>query len=246
MTNTGHRLNGLQWCVYKSYNATSDKTKLSKNSYEVFPYPALKLFPEDDLSNWWWLGATELGIPELNMMFDACGDGWVWIAESGRRGPNESICGRWCMNGIWGIWGWPCPCMLLAYAAGMLVWGMEPGTPTGLGLMLAGLDGMVLLLPGIPVEPNRADLIRARSAEIRCLTLSTCSHSFKSKVSTSANCFNFNSNLFNWWFITVAASLWTSRSSWSAKSLDFIAAADRPYTAACFTFSGETAGDGPV
>lgn len=49
-----------------------------------------------------------------------------------------------------------------------------------------------------------------------------------------------------WWLITVAASLWTSRSSWSAKSLDFIAAADRPQMAACLTFSGETAGEAPI
>ena len=31
-----------------------------------------------------------------------------------------------------------------------------------------------------------------------------------------------------------------------AKSLDFIAAADRPNMAACFTFSGETDGEAPV
>ena len=182
-----------------------------KNSYEQFPYPALELFPEDDLSNWWWLGAIELGMPELNMIFDACGDVWVWMAESGRRGPNESICGRWCRNSIWGIWGCPCPCpcMLLAYVAGMLVCGMEPGTPTGLGLMPAGFDGMALLPPGrpLPVGPNRADLILTRSAEILCLTLSTCSHSFKSKVSTSANCFSFNSNLFNCkWSVAISIS----------------------------------------
>lgn len=183
--------------------------ELSEFTLWIFTaYPALELFPEDDLSNWWWLGVTALGIPELlNMMFAACADGCVWIDESGRRGPNESICCRCCKNGICGcpcpcMCGWPCPwpCMLLMYAAGMLAWGMEPGTATGLGFILAGLDGLDgTVLPGrlVPAAPNRTDLIRARSAEILCLTLSTCSHSFKSKVSTSANCFNFNSNLFN-------------------------------------------------
>ena len=44
------------------------------------------------------------------------------------------------------------------HVAGMLVCSMEPGTPTGLGLMPAGFDGMVLLPPGrrLPVGPNRA------------------------------------------------------------------------------------------
>ncbi|GMY06707.1 hypothetical protein FCV25MIE_01946, partial [Fagus crenata] len=48
-----------------------------------------------------------------------------------------------------------------------------------------------------PADPNRADIMRACSAAILCLVLSTCSHSFIKNVSTSANCFSFSSNLFN-------------------------------------------------
>lgn len=49
-----------------------------------------------------------------------------------------------------------------------------------------------------------------------------------------------------WWFMMVAANLWISRSSWSAKSLDFVAAADKPHMAACLTVSGEMDDEGPV
>ena len=115
-----------------------------------------------------------------------------------KRGPNESICGCLCENGIW---GWPCPCILLAEAAGGIVASaMEPGMATGLGLVFIGLDAVVLLPPLgrlAPVGFKRADITRIGPAEIVCLALSTCSHSFKSKVSTSANSFSFNSNLFN-------------------------------------------------
>lgn len=145
-------------------------------------------------------------MPGLNMMFDVCGDGWVWMADSGRRGPNDSICCRCCCCKN-AIWGWPCPCMLLANGAGILDWGIEPGTPIGLGLILIGLDDMVLVLPPgrlFPGEAKRVDTIRTRSDAILCLILSTCSHSFKSKVSTSANCFSFSSNLFNCKLIVVA------------------------------------------
>jgi hypothetical protein len=43
----------------------------------------------------------------------------------------------------------------------------------------------------------------------------------------------------------VADNLWISRSSWSAKSLDFVAAADKPQLAAFFTVSEEMDDEGP-
>ena len=44
----------------------------------------------------------------------------------------------------------------------------------------------------------------------------------------------------------VADNLWISRSSWSAKSLDFVAAADKPQIAAFFTVSEEMDDESPV
>jgi hypothetical protein len=85
---------------------------------------------------------------------------------------------------------------------------MEPGMATGLGLAFTGLDAMVLLPPLgrlVSVGFNRADITCIRPAEILCLALSTCSHSFKSKVSTSANCFSFNSNLFSYKFSKIVS-----------------------------------------
>ena len=49
-----------------------------------------------------------------------------------------------------------------------------------------------------------------------------------------------------WWFMIVADNLWISRSSWSAKSLDFVAAADKPQIAAFFTVSEEMDDESPV
>jgi hypothetical protein len=192
-------------CLLKSYKGLVQKRKANNTTRSgilwTSVYPRLELFPEDDLNSWWlWLGVIELGMAaELNIMFDACADGWVWLAESGERGPNESICGCLCKNGIWGC---PCPCMILVDEAGLVASAVEPGLPTGLGLMFTGLDATVLLPPLglgslVPVWFKRPDITCMRPAEILCLALSTCSHSFKSKVSTSANCFSFNSNLFS-------------------------------------------------
>lgn len=113
----------------------------------------------------------------------------------GILGPNPNIDWRGT-NGMWGWIGW-----LLLYPDTL---GCEAE-----GDIICCLPVPVLLLdmeeprPAKPIGavtpagPNRADIRRARSPAILCLVFSTCSHSFIRKVSTSANCFNFSSNLFN-------------------------------------------------
>jgi hypothetical protein len=169
------------------------------------------------------------------MTFEAAED--CCIAAMGSLGPNPNICCR-CINGMWGWTGWLLPypgmlgcegeaetiCCLLLLVLLFTIEGPTPGT----------LMGEVT-----PAGPHRADIKRARSAAILCLVLSTCSHSFIKNVSTSANCFSFSSNLFNWWFTIFADSLWISRSSWSANSFAFVAAAARPALAAALTFSAD-------
>lgn len=117
------------------------------------------------------------------------------MAAKGRRGPKENI-GCRGMNDMCGS-----ICWLLPYPE---LLGCEGGVDMICCLLLP-----VLLLtkagaaPGrfigavTPVGAKRVDIIRARSATNLCLVLSTCSHSFINKVSTSANCFSFSSNLFN-------------------------------------------------
>lgn len=121
---------------------------------------------------------------------DAC------MAVRGNLGPVGNIGWRG-MNGIWGCTAWLLPypevlgcegeaditcCLLLP----MLLLTMGEATP---GRVVCDVT---------PAGPNRADTMRALSEANLCLAFSTCSHSFMSNVSTSANCFSFSSNLFNW------------------------------------------------
>ncbi|GKD59195.1 hypothetical protein Tco_1296704 [Tanacetum coccineum] len=72
----------------------------------------------------------------------------------------------------------------------------EPVTCSRLGPRLLTIEGPT---PGRPVGlvPNWGLRRRPRSAVTLCLPLSSCSPSFINRLSTSANCFSFNSNLFN-------------------------------------------------
>lgn len=77
-------------------------------------------------------------------------------------------------------------CLLLPLLLLLIIEGSTPDTFTG---------GVA------PPLSSRADTMWDRSAANPaanlCLVFSTCSHSFISNVSISANCFSFNSNLFN-------------------------------------------------
>lgn len=69
-----------------------------------------------------------------------------------------------------------------------------------LPMLLLTMEGATtgrFICEGTPPGPNRVDTMRVRSVANLCLAFSTCSHSLISKVSTSANCFSFSSNLFN-------------------------------------------------
>lgn len=129
--------------------------------------------------------------------------GWVdedgCIADNGSLGPNGNIICPWlrCMNEIWGwtCWVLPYPEMLGCEDEGgitcglllpMLLLTIEEAIPAG---FICEVD---------PAAPTRLDRMRFRSAVNLCLAFSTCSHSLIRKVSTSANCFSFSSNLFNW------------------------------------------------
>lgn len=130
--------------------------------------------------------------------------GWVtadeeegFIAVRGNLGPSPCPYIDCCCD-MWGWIGW-----LLGYPE---IKGCEGEPETCCCLLLPGLllpETIAEPTPGKPVglptpaAPNWGDIIRARSAAILCLARSTCSHSFINKVSTSANCFSFSSNLFN-------------------------------------------------
>lgn len=47
-------------------------------------------------------------------------------------------------------------------------------------------------------------------------------------------------NKYTWWFMILAESLWISRSSWSANSFAFVAAADRPALEAALSFASDS------
>ena len=116
------------------------------------------------------------------------------MAERGSRGPIPNIDCRG-MNCMWGCTGWlllipdmlGCEggadiiCSLLLPVLLFTAEGLRPGTVTG-------------LTPGAPI---RAATKRVLSAKLLCLAFSIWSHSFIKTVSTSANCFNFSSNLFS-------------------------------------------------
>lgn len=159
-----------------------------------FSQPIFEVFPDVDLNNGWWLGLEAFGIPEFSITFWDEADEEGWMAESGKRGPNPNIGWR-CIIGMFG-----CIAGLLAYGAEMLGWPTDVGI---VGCLMFALTPADCANPAdaagrlVPACPNRFDIIRTRSAENLCRVLSTCSHSFKSKVSTSANCFSFSSNLFN-------------------------------------------------
>lgn len=180
----------LSFCVIFPSNWIKPKSRICLPNSQPKP----ELVPDTGLIIGWLRVGCEL--PELlNMAFGEGVDEDGCMAARGRRGPNENI-GCRGMNDMCG-----CICWLLPYPE-ML--GCE-----GEADMICCLLLPVLLLtkagatPGrfigevTPVGPNRVDIMRARSAANLCLALSTCSHSFINKVSTSANCFSFSSNLFN-------------------------------------------------
>lgn len=116
------------------------------------------------------------------------------IIDRGNLCPNPNIEGRGAKD-ICGWTGWLLPypemlgcegeaeiicCLLLP-----LLLATEGPTPD------AFIGGVA------PAVPKCADIMRDRSAPNLCFALSTCSHSFISNVSISANCFSFNSSLFN-------------------------------------------------
>lgn len=118
-----------------------------------------------------------------------------WIADKGSLCPKPNIDCR----GMYDMWGWSGWLLLYPETLGceaggeiifcllfvLLLFTMEGITP---GKLAGGVT---------PAGPNWTPNILARSATNLCLVLSTCSHSFIKKVSTSANCFSFSSSLFN-------------------------------------------------
>lgn len=165
----------------------------------------LLLLPGIDLNKGWWLfGARELESPELSITLDGWGDEEGWIAERGRRGPTKGYNGCLAMKGMWEGWigialpygedmfacpasGITCCCCCCCCCCLLL----------GFPCIVICDEARLVLVPGCCC-PYRLDRRRTRSIESLCLVLSTCSHSFRSKVSISANCFNFSSSLFNW------------------------------------------------